>query len=89
MNFIKKGKGATGTGGTNSDRYCYSVWLRHLILLNKNGLTKCPQSVAEIGPGDSIGMGIAALISGADEYYAFDIIPHANIEMNLKIFETS
>ena len=27
-----------GTGGTNSARYCYSIWLRPLVMAKKNGL---------------------------------------------------
>lgn len=29
---------AKKTGGTDSARYCYSVWLRHLIMAKSNGL---------------------------------------------------
>lgn len=75
------------TGGTISSRYCYSVWLRHLILAYKNGLPTQPETIAEIGPGDSLGIGLAALISGANKYYAFDIIKYANSKRNLEIFD--
>ncbi|MGD2087752.1 MAG: methyltransferase domain-containing protein [Candidatus Aminicenantes bacterium] len=76
-----------GTGGTTGARYCYSTWLRHLILLFKNGMREHPTALAEIGPGDSLGTGIAALLSGAREYAAFDLIKHSNIGKNLEIFE--
>lgn len=76
-----------GTGGTDSARYCYSVWLRHLVIAKSNGLDPYPKIVAELGPGDSLGIGLAALISGCDKYFAFDIVEHANIERNLKIFD--
>lgn len=46
-----------------------------------------PKVIAELGPGDSIGIGLAALISGAEKYYAFDVVKHANTERNLKIFD--
>lgn len=75
------------TGGTDSARYCYSVWLRHLAMAKKNGLNQYPKVVAELGPGDSLGIGIAALISGSEKYYAFDVVEYANIEQNLKIFD--
>lgn len=78
---------AKGTGGTDSARYCYSVWLRHLVMAKKNGLDTYPKIVAELGPGDSIGIGLAALISGCDEYFAFDVVEHASIETNLAIFD--
>ena len=75
------------TGGTDCARYCYSVWLRHLVMASLNGLPTEPNSVAELGPGDSLGTGIAALLSGATAYYAFDVVPYATNERNLKIIE--
>jgi len=78
---------AKGTGGTDSARYCYSVWLRHLVMAKKNGLNPYPKIVAELGPGDSLGVGLAALISGCDKYFAFDVVEHANVETNAKIFD--
>ncbi len=78
----------TRTGGTNSARYCYSVWMRHLMMAKKQGvLDKMPKIVAELGPGDSLGMGLAALLSGAEKYYAFDVVKYANPSKNLTIFE--
>lgn len=78
---------AEGTGGTDTARYCYSVWLRHLVMAKSNGLNPYPKIVAELGPGDSLGIGLAALISGCDKYFAFDVVEHANTERNLKIFD--
>ncbi|MCE5270444.1 class I SAM-dependent methyltransferase [bacterium] len=75
-----------GTGGAGSARYCYSVWLRHLVMAKKSGLNFHPKIVAELGPGDSLGIGIAALISGSEKYYAFDIVNHSNAQMNKRIF---
>ena len=79
--------GKKRTGGTNSARYCYSVWLRHLILAYKNGLSNRLDSVAELGPGDSLGIGLAALISGANKYYALDVVKYWNINRNVEIFD--
>ena len=76
-----------GTGGSLSARYCYSVWLRHLSLLKESGMRKLPKTVAEIGPGDSLGVGLNALITGSNKYFAFDIIEHANPAKNLEIFD--
>jgi hypothetical protein len=42
------------TGGTVSARYCYLVWLRHLVLAERSGLSTNPTVVAELGPGDSL-----------------------------------
>ncbi len=74
-------------GGTDSARYCYSIWLRHMVMAYKNGLNPYPKVIAELGPGNSLGTGLAALISGTEKYFAFDIVEHANTERNLCIFD--
>ncbi len=74
-------------GGANSARYCYSVWLRHLILAHQHGVCKIPRVVAELGPGDSLGIGIAALLSGAGSYCALDVVKFIRAEQNLKILD--
>lgn len=76
-----------GTGGTADARYCYSIWLRHLSLLHGAGLDTDLASVAEFGPGDSIGVGIAALIGGARSYAALDVVDHVSHEENLRVFD--
>ena len=69
---------ARPTGGSSSVRYCYSVWLRHLVFARKHGLPRLPRVIAELGPGDSLGVGLAALVSGAEKYYALDVFRYAN-----------
>ncbi len=76
-----------GTGGTNSSRYCYSVWMRHLVRNRHAGLGPAPQAIAELGPGDSLGIGLTALLCGAESYLALDAVPHARSEYNLAIFD--
>ena len=76
-----------GTGGTLSARYCYSIWLRHLVKARNEGMAENPGVVAELGPGDSIGVGLAALLTGASEYYALDLKKYANTKRNLEIFD--
>jgi hypothetical protein len=76
------------TGGTDSARYCYSVWLRHLVLAQRAGvLTQVPRRVAELGPGDSIGIGLMALLTGAESYSALDVVPYGNLGQNLAILD--
>lgn len=72
---------------TDSARYCYSVWLRHLVMAKINGLNTYPKIVLELGPGSSIGIGLAALICGCDKYIALDFVKFANAENNIKIFD--
>jgi SAM-dependent methyltransferase len=74
-------------GGANSARYCYAVWLRHLSHAAQCGATFHPDIVAELGPGDSIGTGLAAILSGCKVYLAFDIVPFTALAKNLRMFE--
>jgi SAM-dependent methyltransferase len=75
------------THGTDSARYCYAVWLRHLVLARAAGLSDDPRVVAELGPGDSLGIGLAALLTGADRYVALDIVPYANASRDVAILD--
>ena len=75
-----------GSGGTDSARYCYYVWLRHLVRAHETGLPTDPRCVAELGPGDSLGIGLASVLCGADRYIALDVKAHANTERNVKVF---
>lgn len=73
-------------GGTITAEYCYSVWLRHLDMAHRHGLLTEPAVVAEIGPGNSLGVGLCALLTGSKVYYAFDIATYSNSARNLQIF---
>lgn len=75
------------TGGTDDASYCYSVWMRHLVKAHQAGLSQVPATVAELGPGDSIGSGLAALLCGAEKYLALDVIKFWNTEKVLHIFD--
>ncbi len=78
-----------GTGGTASARYCYSVWMRHLVKAQASGFSLAGTNgrIAELGPGDSLGIGLAAMLSGYNEYFALDVKPHANAERNVAVFK--
>lgn len=76
-----------GAGATNSPRYCYSVWLRHLVSTAAHGLKVPPRVVAELGPGNTLGIGLSALLSGAERYHAFDVVPHAQVKRNLTVLD--
>ena len=62
-----------GGGITDNARYCYSVWMRHLIKTCRCADAAFPKTVAEFGPGNSIGCGLTALLCGCEHYYGFDI----------------
>jgi hypothetical protein len=76
-----------GTGGTNSAEYCYGVWLKHLAMQRSAGARGIPNALAELGPGDSIGVGLAAMLSGVNHYYALDVVRYSDNESNLKVFD--
>ena len=77
----------TGTGGTDAAGYCYSVWLRHLRLLHQAGITAPFNRVVELGPGDSIGVGLAALLTGTNHYVGLDALPHADVSRSLEMLD--
>lgn len=76
---------SSGSGGSDSARYCYSVWLRHLVLAQQHGLDDNPQVIVELGPGDSLGLGLAALLSGSARYLAVDVVDFVETERNLQV----
>ncbi|MCK5027384.1 MAG: methyltransferase domain-containing protein [Candidatus Pacebacteria bacterium] len=83
-----EGKGVRKEFDANDTaRACYTLWLRFLVSLRKNDKSfRVPvESVAEIGPGDSLGVGILALLTGSSHYYALDTVKtalnHSNLEM--------
>lgn len=74
-------------GRTHAARYCYSVFLRHLVHLHDAGADTNPRTIAEIGPGASIGAGLAALLAGAETYYGFDIKAYHHGERTAAVFD--
>jgi SAM-dependent methyltransferase len=63
---------------SDSPRYCYAVWFRHLIHLSQYGFSVAEANVGELGPGESLGVGLAALLSGARCYTGLDALPFAH-----------
>lgn len=74
------------TGGTSDARYCYTVWLRHLDQIRSATAWPPPHSVAELGPGDSLGIGLCALLSGAPSYLALDACHYGSAASHGAIF---
>lgn len=57
-------------------RYGYSVWLRHMVTLARHGIHGPFPTVVELGPGNSIATGVAALLCGAQRYIGLDVLEH-------------
>ena len=77
----------SSTGGTNDARYCYGVFMRHLKYAQRSGMADFPRTIAELGPGDSIGIGLCWLIAGSQQYYAFDVENYTEHSRSLAIFD--
>lgn len=60
--------------GASGPRYGYGVWLKHISLLHRAGMRELPQRVIEIGPGQSLAVGLTALLCGAERYLAVDVV---------------
>ncbi|NKB99378.1 MAG: methyltransferase domain-containing protein [Pseudomonadales bacterium] len=50
-------------------------------------MDELPKTMAELGPGASLGIGLAAMLSGVDHYVALDVVAHSNRENNLKVLD--
>jgi SAM-dependent methyltransferase len=74
-----------GGGSTGEASYCYNSWLKHLICLQSAGMNAIPESVCELGPGASIGSGIASLLCGASSYTALDVADFYKRDENVNI----
>ena len=76
-----------GTVSRNSGAYAYAVWMRHLALITKAVKRFRPASVVELGPGGSLGLGCAALLSGADHYVGLDVVDHQDGEHDAHVLD--
>ena len=57
-------------------------------MANKNGiLNGVPAIIAELGPGNSLGVGLAGLISGAEKYYGLDVVEYCSSAETLGLFD--
>jgi SAM-dependent methyltransferase len=72
-------------GGSDDAAYCYGVWLKHLTFLWEHGMQSIPETVLELGPGASLGIGLAALMSGTTRYVAVDVVRWAREATNVVV----
>lgn len=82
VQFIENRVRAAGDYKTVA-RACYTNWLRFFITARPQSI----ESVAEIGPGDCLGVGLAALICGSKNYYPIDTYPRSRNFNNVLIFD--
>ena len=77
----------SSAGSAVGPRYFYSVWLRHLtsVAALRPGLSF--DVVAELGPGDALGVGICALLSGARRYIGLDRVAFGLRADNLQMLD--
>src|SRR5687767_97680 len=72
---------------TLSARYCYAVFMRHLVKVHAASGRVPLGHVAELGPGGSLGTGLAAMIAGAERYFAMDVGRDSQRKGNLRVFD--
>jgi len=77
-------------GGNHSSanaRFCYSFWLRLMVMLHESNCSKSVEDIAELGCAASIGIGIIAIISGSSRYTALELRSF-DIELNsIQLFD--
>jgi len=67
--------------------FCYTLWLSLLVHFRELGLKPNMRTIGEIGSGGSLGVGLCALLTGSDKYYAFETDAIFDVEQNLKMLE--
>lgn len=72
-----------GTSGTESG-CCYLAWMRHLVKVDKHLDSVFPAIVVELGPGDSLGIDLASLLSGVGRHIAVDTVERAHLASRLR-----
>ncbi len=85
-----KGTGQRKFSDTESvARAYYAVWMRMLVTMQREKVLNIHtvHTIGEIGPGDSLATGLAALLSGADTYIGLDLVPTAHNFDNLALLE--
>lgn len=56
-------------------------------MMGENRLPTQFDGVAELGPGNSLGVGLAALLSGVNRYYSLDVVDYTANQRNMEIFD--
>ena len=67
--------------------YYYTVWLRHVSTAAHFKRWNAPQTVLEMGPGNALGTGMAALLSGVQKYIAYDATTLLKQNFDAQLFQ--
>lgn len=78
----------SAAGSAVGPRYFYSVWMRHLVRVNQACGPFRFDVVAELGPGDALGLGLCALLSGARRYLGLDRVAFTTKKENLSLLQS-
>lgn len=98
ISYIPLIKNILRKSGTSPLRgsYYYDIYKLHKERLVQSAFKFPGNFIGEIGPGDTLGVGICAILDGFKQYFALDIIHHSNSVKNIealneiiKLFPTS
>lgn len=84
--ILDKKKRTSKHSGSKAE-FCYDLWLRILVFLEENSIRPHFKAIGELGSGGSLGVGICALLSGCERYYALEIDSIFDKDQNLKILD--
>jgi len=76
-----------GVSSRPTGAYCYSVWMRHLSIITRSVPSFRPRVVVELGAGESLGVGCAALLSGAEQYVGLDLAARADARHDVQLLD--
>lgn len=65
----------------------YGIWLKHLALSRLWRSEGVPSTVVELGPGQSLGVGLAALICGSKRYLGLDVMRFVPVDTVMPVFD--
>lgn len=75
----------SAAGAAVDATYYYGVWMRHLVSASRAVPALRWEVVGELGPGDGLGIGLCALLSGARRYVGLDRLSFALKADNLRL----
>lgn len=78
---------AKNEGASRDPAYCYGVWTSHWHACRAAGMETTPATVLELGPGGSVGVGLCALLCGAERAWALDVDALADVAGNLQVLD--